>query len=322
MSIKDASKIDKNFSIQKTVLRDGLTYFNAENLSVHGVKKIDGVFRRMEYSIARGISEQVGAISLECAGGRVRFITDSPYIAILVKYKAVAKVPNYSFSATIGFDIYSGKRYVGCFVPPIDVIDRFESVLDIPNDEEYGLREYTLNFPICSEISELFIGIKSGCQIKKAPKYTISKPVVFYGSSITQGACASRAGNTYANIISRNLDCDYVNLGFWGNAMGEVEMARYIASLNMSAFVYDYDYNAPSAEHLEASHEKMFQIIRRQNPTLPIVILSAPKYYLTKIDEQRVAVIEKTYQNAIAKGDKFVRFIPGKTMMESVKDTA
>ena len=123
-------------------------------------------------------------------------------------------------------------------------------------------------------------------------------------------------------MISRELDCDYINLGFWGNAMGEEEMARYIASLNMSAFVYDYDYNSPSVEHLQATHEKMFQIIRKANPTLPIIILSAPKYYLTTTDEQRVAVIEKTYKNALANGDKFVKFIPGKMMLESIKDTA
>ena len=214
------------------------------------------------------------------------------------------------------------KAVIGCFVPPIDILDGFESVLDIPSDEEYSLREYTLNFPVSSEISELLIGIKGDCQLKKAPEYTIKKPVVFYGSSITQGACASRAGNTYANMVSRALDCDYINLGFWGNAMGEESMAKYIASLDMSAIVYDYDYNAPSFEHLEATHEKMFQIIRAQNPTLPIIILSAPKYYLTKTDEKRVAVIEKTYRNAIANGDKCVRFISGKTMLESVKDVA
>ena len=80
-------------------------------------------------------------------------------------------------------------------------------------------------------------------------------------------------------MISRALDCDYVNLGFWGNAKGEEEMANYIATLKMSAFVYDYDYNAPSAEHLQATHEKMFKIIREKQPNLPIVILSAPKYY-------------------------------------------
>jgi hypothetical protein len=145
---------------------------------------------------------------------------------------------------------------------------------------------------------------------------------VFYGSSTTQGACASRPGNTYENIISRALDCDYINLGFWGNAMGEDAMAEYIASLEMSAFVYDYDYNAPTPEHLDATHERMFKIIREKNPELPIVILSMPKYYLDENDRKRLEIIKRTYENALSEKDKHVAFISGKTMLEGVKDIA
>lgn len=318
MAVKDASTIDKNFFIPKEVIREGLVYHNAEELDVYGVKLIDGVYRRMEYSEAKKVSENVALISLECAGGRVRFVTDSPYIAIYVKYRSVAKVPNYSNSATLGFDLYSKERYVGCFVPALDTVDVFESVLDVDGT----LKEYTLNFPVSSEVSEVYIGVKEGCTLTKAPKYTIEKPIVFYGSSTTQGACASRPGNTYENILSRALDCDYINLGFWGNAKGEEAIAKYIAGLEMSAFVYDYDYNAPSAQHLALTHEKMFKIIRESNPSLPIIILSAPKYYLNSEEEQRLAIVENTYKNALTNGDKAVCFISGKEMLASVKDTA
>lgn len=319
MAVKNASAIDKNFCIEKRVIREGLCYHSAEELNIHGVQRIDGIYRRMPYDIACSVSEQVGAISMECAGGRCRFTTDSPYISILVKYRSVAKVPNYSHTATLGFDLYAKEKFVGAFVPSLDVIDTFESVLDV---EEKGVREYTLNFPICSEIEELYIGVKEGCILKKASKYAIETPLVFYGSSVTQGACASRPGNTYPNIISRRLDCDYLNLGFWGNARGEEEMAKYIAGHTMSAFIYDYDYNSPSVDHLAATHEKMFKIIRKRNPQLPIIIVSAPKPYPSEEDLQRYAVIEKTYQNAVAGGDKFVRYIDGSTMLKEVKNIA
>ena len=319
MSLKNAAQIDKNFATSKAVGREGLTYYNAQNFDVYGVKRIDGVYRRMPYEAALAVSEKVAMISTECAGGRVRFATDSPYIAIFVKYRSVAKVPNYSLTATMGFDLYSGQRYIGCYVPNMDAVECMEGVIDL---EEIAFREYTLNFPVCSEISELYIGVKQGCRLEKGAAYSIQKPIVFYGSSTTQGACASRPGNTYENIISRALDCDYVNLGFWGNAKGEKAMAEYIAELKMSAFVYDYDYNADNADDLQATHEKMFQIIRERNPKLPIIILSAPMYYLNDDMEKRLAIIQKTYQNAIEDGDKYVRFIAGKTMLEKVKDTA
>lgn len=318
--MKNIAEIDKNFAIPTKIERDGLVYHNIEELSVHGVKLIDGMYRRMKQDDALAVSEKVALVSQNTAGGRVRFVTDSPYIAIYVKYASVFLIPNYSLSATAGFDLYSGKRYIGCYIPPIDTKDTFESVIDL-EDELQG-KEYTINFPICADIKEVYIGIKEGCILKKASDYSIKKPVVFYGSSTTQGGCASRPGNIYENIVSRALDCDYLNLGFGGNALGEEAIAKYIANLGMSAFVYDYDYNAPTPEHLDSTHEKMFKIIRESNPDLPIIILSAPKYYLNADDEKRVAIIEKTYQNAINNGDKNVRFIKGKDMLSSVKDVA
>ncbi len=319
MSVKNAAAIDKNFATPKTVQREGLTYYNAEILDVYGVKRIDGVYRRMEYADALAVSKMVAAISSECAGGRVRFKTDSPYIAILVKYHSVSKVPNYSYTATLGFDLYCGQRYVGCFVPSLDTEKTYEGVIDL---EKPVFADYTLNFPVCSEVAELYIGVKHGCKIERASSYAIETPIVFYGSSTTQGACASRPGNTYENIISRALDCNYLNLGFWGNARGEKEMAEYIAGLTMSAFVYDYDYNTPSVEHLQATHERMFKIIREKQPNLPIVILSAPRYYLNEEMQRRLAIIQKTYENAVAAGDKNVLFLSGKEMLEGVQETA
>ena len=320
MSLRDSASIDKNFSIPKSITRKDCVYHDAKTLDVYGVQHVDGIYRRMPYDVAKQVSEQVALISTECAGGRVRFATDSPYIAIYAKYKSVAKVPNYAYTATLGFDLYSNQRYVGAFVPPLDTSDYLESLIEVPSTG--ALQDYTINFPVSSEVEELFIGVKEGSRMESGRKYDIETPIVLYGSSVTQGACASRPGNTYANILSRELDCDYINLGFWGNAKGEEEMANYIAGLTMSAFIYDYDYNSPNAEHLQATHEKMFRIIRERNPNLPIVILSAPKYYLDEKDKARLAVIEQTYRNALQKGDKLVRFIAGRDMLESVKDTA
>lgn len=318
--MKNIADLDKNFAIPTKIERDGLVYHNAEELSIHGVKPIDGMYRRMKPEDALAVSKKIAIISQNTAGGRVRFVTDSPYIAIYVKYASVFHIPNYSFTAAAGFDLYTKERYIGCFVPPVNTTDTFESIIDL--DNELQGKEYTLNFPICADIKEIFIGIKGGSKLEKAPDYSIKKPVVFYGSSTTQGGCATRPGNIYENIVSRSLDCDFLNLGFGGNAFGEEAIAKYIANLDMSAFVYDYDYNAPTPEHLDKTHEKMFKIIREAKPNLPIIMMTAPKYYLNSEDEKRVAIIEKTYQNAVNSGDKNVRLIKGKDMLESVRDVA
>ena len=83
----------------------------------------------------------------------------------------------------------------------------------------------------------------------------------------------------------------------------------------MSIFVYDYDYNAPNEEHLKNTHEKMFKAIRELHLDLPIIIMSAPRWYCNETFEKRKKAIEQTYKNAISAGDKNVYFLDGKALM-------
>jgi len=140
--------------------------------------------------------------------------------------------------------------------------------------------------------------------------------VVAESSSITQGACASRPGNCYQNIITRRLDCDYINLGFSGSAKAEPEIAEYIAGLDMSLFVYDYDHNATKLEYLQDTHERMFKTIRERQPDLPIVMVSKPAPKPTEAVIKRRDVIMQTYLNARAAGDEKVWFVDGSTMLQ------
>ena len=123
-------------------------------------------------------------------------------------------------------------------------------------------------------------------------------------------------------MLSRALDCDYINLAFWGNALGEERIAEYIASLDMSVFIYDYDYNAPNVEHLRATHEKMFKIIRKAQPNLPIVMLSAPRVIKTAEGDERTQVIKDTYDHAVASGDKNVAFLSGEEILRPIASVA
>ena len=81
-------------------------------------------------------------------------------------------------------------------------------------------------------------------------------------------------------------------------------------------FVYDYDHNAPSAEHLKATHEKMFKAIRECHPDMPIIMMSRPQHIQIKYVTDRRAIVENTYKNAIASGDKNVYFIDGLALTE------
>lgn len=317
----DITRIDKNFAVETKIQREGLVFFDAESapFRIYGIYRDGEKFRRLPEAVAQACNPGVLALHANTAGGRVRFVTDSPFIAISAQMGTVGKMPHFPFTGSIGFDLYSGKQYIQTFVPPMEVEDHFEGL----RETDGTLREYTVNFPLYSEVKKLYIGLQEGCRLEAAPEYSISDPVVYYGSSITQGGCASRPGCAYQSIITRNLNCDHINLGFSGSAKGEETIAEYISGLKMSVFVYDYDHNAPTPEHLAATHEKMFQTIRAAQPELPILMLTRPKYHLNEDDRQRLEIVRRTYENALAAGDKNVYFIPGtQLLLELVREEA
>lgn len=321
--MKSIVDIDKRMAVETTVDREGLCFFNAENdpFQVYGVFKEGEKFRRIPEEVARRVSEGVYELHANAAGGRVRFVTDSPYIAIKAKIRPM-KMSCFALSGTCGFDMYweDGKeiRFGGTFMPPFEVEDWYESVLDHVNGRQE--RIVTINFPLYSEVHQLYIGVQEGSVLETAPDYLKGKPVVSYGSSITNGGCASRPGNTYQSILSRKLNRDHINLGFAGSGKAEDAIVDYIKELDMSVFIMDYDHNAPDVEYLAATHNKMFQKIRAAQPNLPIIIMPRPKYYLSADDQKRHEVIYTTYQQAKAGGDENVYFISGRELMAMVQD--
>ena len=320
--MKNIAEIDPNLKINTAIEREGLCFLDVEQepFQIYGVFKDGDCFRRMPEAIARTVSEGVYELHTNTAGGRVRFITDSPYLAIKTEY-IPGKTSHFAFSGSAGFDMYAddkgSSKYLGTFIPPFDVTDGYESVKDFEDSDE---KIITIEMPLYSTVNKLYIGLKEGSVLKAAPEYRTAKPVVFYGSSITQGGCASKPGSCYQSILSRQLEFDYINLGFSGNAKAEDTMVDYIKGLDMSLFVMDYDHNAPSIEHLQATHAKMFEAIRAAQPDLPILLLPRPKYFTSEWEQKRAQIIYNTYLAAKARGDKNVYFITSRELMNIVGD--
>ncbi len=315
-------KIDKNFVVETKIEREGIKFYDCrdEKFEIRGViPPIDdeGIFLRMPEEVAKSVSNGVAWLNTNTAGGRVRFKTDSPYVAINVEIANPCKMSHMPFSGSMNLDLYEkrddGKEYyLKSFISPEP---KYEQLYDFP---VVRMREVTLNMPLYSGIKKLYIGLSEDAVIEKCAPYSIEKPMVYYGSSVTQGGCASRPGNSYQGMISRRFDCDHINLGFSGNAKGEKEMAEYIAGLDMSIFIYDYDHNAPDADHLEATHKPMFDTVRKAHPELPIIMASRCDTNINSDTDRRYEIIKKTYDEAVATGDKNVYLIDGRTIMASI----
>lgn len=318
----DISKLDKNLAVAAQVTEPDLEWFNV----LEAPFVVDGIyynndeerFLRMPREVAKTVNEGVYSLCKCTAGGSVRFKTDSSFIAISAVEPENVSSPHLTHIMKFGFDMYKDGTFFRAFPPPVDCPHEYASGRE--TFEKYGeydgnIHDYLINFPLYNGLKELYIGVKKGSKLLQPDQFANQKPIVFYGSSITQGACASRPGNCYTNMLCRKLNLKQINLGFSGNCKGEPEMADYIASLDMSAFVLDFDHNITFAEQLEKVHLPFYKRIREAHPNLPIVIISAPdvdlhpKQFLPKRD-----VVIKTYEYALANGDKNVYFVDGQQM--------
>lgn len=276
-------------------------------------------YRRMPKEIAEKVSDGVLELHTNTAGGRIRFRTDSQKIVLLCQYPNIGSGFNLCRAAQSCFDLYADGEYCGVIYPnDMDMTATAEPVTYRMERAfpEKKMRSILIHFPSYNDVSRVAVGLEKEAEVLPAEPYRPLAPIVYYGSSITQGGCASHAGNIYQNIICRETNIDYVNLGFSGNCKAEPVMAQYLAGLDMSVFVYDYDHNAPSLEHLEKTHEPLFKTVRAKHPNLPVVMVSvSDDAYGEGIMARREAIL-RTYNNARAAGDQNVYFVDGRKMYE------
>ncbi len=315
----DISKIDPNFAVEKCGDLN-VVYINAleKPFSVEGFawRKSGGALKRLPESVKENdISKGVYVLSNHTAGGVVRFRTDSPHITLRAvirnRHPNMGHMPQ---TGSSGFDLFVDQNTYLKTVNPMfgkSAIPEQVEVL-LTKRQPKKMRNYSLYLPLYNGVNKLEIGLAPDAKIEAPTPHKIKKPILFYGSSITQGGCASRPSNAYCAMLCRELDAPMINLAFSGNAKGEEKIAELIASLDLSVFVYDYDFNAPNAKHLWDTHEKFFKIIREKRPNLPIIMFSR----IVFPNKERTDAVKNTYTNAIKNGDKLVWFMEGKDLVK------
>ncbi len=332
---KGIAESDKNFVAVKSKYPD-VEFHNIldEPFAIDGLymPKETGIYTRlpMEFMDLAELNDTAKIVMTNTAGGKVRFITDSPYVALWVRLGETSYIMHHiADTAVMGFDMYASddasqdeEAFAKVYIPAVDENKCYAGMYEFPCSK---LRNITLNFPLYHNVSEVYVGLKAGCILTKPKEYAFSKPVVFYGSSITQGGCASRPGTAYTATLSRRLNCNHINLGFSGAGQGEQLMAEYIADMDMSVFVMDYDHNALSVEHLQNTHYAFYETVRKKNPHLPIIMMSAP---ISTLDEynpiipvmkKRRIVVMESYIKAVQSGDENVYFVDGEALLGTDK---
>ncbi len=322
----DIKKIDKNFNT--TFIAPGdIEWFSGREtpFSVHGItySEEEGLYRRMPKEIAEATNDGVAHLSKHTAGGRVRFATNSPYIAVRLEEPFEIPFSHMTIAGTNGVSVFSDGKFLGVIMPTYEQFVKADAshggIGNITFDGIKYLHEtmrdicqVEMFLPLYSAVNNVYIGLKKGSILQPPKEYKHSAPILFYGSSITQGGCASKPGDDYINRLSRMLDTDFINLGFSGSAKAEQVMADYIASQNPSVFVIDYDHNAPDAEYLKETHFSLYETVRKAHPTTPIIMMTMPTiegYGTRDWYKQRREEIFKSYKKAKECGDQNIHLV-------------
>jgi len=319
----DISEIDYRMRGASAITRTDIKYYSVKDkpFDLYGFYQpmTEDVFKRLPDSVAEATSKGVMGLYRCTAGGRVRFSTDSDFVVIRAEEPHIHRMYHTTLMMSAGFDLFlddpvSGESvFYDIFKPPYDMVDNFTAMIKFPDRKK---RYITINFPLYGEVSSFYLGLAEGSEVGGGARYRNEKPVVYYGSSITQGACASRAGNAYPAIISRRLNIDYINLGFSGKGKAEDAIVDYMSTLDMSVFVSDYDHNAPNVEYLRATHYKMYEKIRAAHPDIPYVMITRPDFLKKGTDREdsvlrRQVILDSFHKAYVERGDRNVYFIDG-----------
>ena len=285
-------------------------------LELHGIPFFEktGEFYRLPPEITDKI-ETLSFYGKRSTGARLCFRTDATEFLVRVSLKTLSVDLGLSIYACQSAHVLVGPRNDAVFLGHVSPDNYETKTFERTFKKAPGMEDVTIYLPRNEIIENIEVRVGDNVKVLPPTPYKDIKPIVYYGPSYTEAGNCSTGFVSYTAIISSRLNVDHYNLGFSGCALGESEVAEYIKTIDMSLFVYDYEENAPNVEHLEKTHKPFFEIIRKANPDLPIIIVSKTLYRYSEKDKAMRDVIKKTYEDAKYSGDENVYFLDGSTLL-------
>lgn len=294
-------------------------YIDIGHLQVYGKGpwETSGLYTRFPLSAKDSLREPVWNLSQNSAGLYIRFRTNSKNIGAKWKNSNNKSMNHMTATGVRGLDLYTlektGWRFVNSGRPMGQTTDA-----KIISNMDGKMREYMLYLPLYDGIDSLQIRVDSLALFEKSminsPRS--QSPIVFYGTSITQGGCATRPGMSYTSIIERALDCEVLNFGFSGNAKLDLYVAKLLAQIkNPKMYVLDFMPNCT----VEDVNERMilfFDILRKAHPSVPIVVVENPIFPHSQYDTsiiyyipQKNATLKTNFDKLKKRGEKNIYYI-------------
>ena len=312
----------------------GVKWIDGRNMPIEGraYDDVEAFYDRLPAGVTTNVNGGVRSMKHHTAGMQLRFTTDSDFVAVkFVNYNASRGMYHMPELGASGIDIYrqddaTGKwRFVksshNCQTKKLDSGETARIVRAPWKKGEACL----VNLPLYNGISRLWIGVAKDAKIGLPPSHRsgVVKPVVFYGTSITHGGCASRAGLAFPSIIGRDLDVPIVNLGFSGSGVMEFEMSEHIARIDASCYVLDCLWNMSAkaqkgrpGRSFEENYEKFIRNLRAKRPDVPIVMAEQSDVYKKGRFDEINGMQKALYEKLVAEGWKNLVYLPADDMFD------
>jgi GDSL-like lipase/acylhydrolase family protein/SGNH-like hydrolase/esterase family protein len=295
------------------------------NLEGRGWTKTEAFYDRLPAKAKGIVREPVWNLSRDSAGMCVRFVTDATVVQTRWTLRSeTLALPHMPATGVSGLDLYvrtekGGWRWLSVGRPTKFPVNSVDLVKDIAA----GRREFLLYLPLYNGVQSVELGIPKDSTIAKAGPWGpgTRKPILFYGTSITQGGCASRPGMVHTAILGRWLNYPVINLGFSGNGKMEQEIADLLAELDPAVYLLDCLPNMTAAEVIERV-EPFVRTLRKAHPKTPIVLVEDRSYtdsFLVTSKRQRNldsrAALHSAHERLLAAGIQDLYYIPGETLL-------
>jgi len=279
-------------------------------------------------SRAKGkVRAAVWNLSRHSAGMSARLVTDAKMMharwTLLSDRLAMAHMPATGVS---GLDLYALAddgtwRYAGTGRPERAPKASGRLCAGLPGER----RAYVLNLPLYNGVESVEIGLPKDASLWPV-KPRRRQIIVFYGTSIMQGGCASRPGMCHASILGRRLDRPIINLGFSGNGTMDIEVGELMAELDVCLYYIDCLPNM-GAEKVSERTVPLVKLLRKARPETPIALVEDRTYShawlapaTRQSNDSRRKALKESFDALRQAGVEGLHYIPGEPQLGDDSD--
>jgi hypothetical protein len=299
----DIQKLDPNFAVKDAAA--DLLWYDARRLTIEGKgwNDTEVFYDRLPARAQGKVPDPVWQLSRHSAGICIRFASESPTIAARwkLRFEPLA-MPHMPATGVSGVDLYvehRGKwRWVAIGIPTAAM-----SSATLLSGLKRRTRQYMLYLPLYNGVESLEIGVASDASLAPLAPRSDRRPIIFYGTSVVQGGCASRSGMVHTAILGRWLDRPVINLGFSGNGKMELALADLLGEIDAAAYVLDCLPNMTG----DLVRERAVDFVRRLRgvrPATPLVWVEHLTYqqaHLVKVNAAKTDTCNAAGREACAK---------------------